>query len=129
MQQYRAMFQSTVSSFSPSRLRFLTENLTATDTPPPLDPNDTTGSRVFIIHQQYIEKLLEIVDDISCDEDDDLVLVKKTLMMDIQEHQRYLDQIRDYEWQRHKVEKIDVIRGGSSAPIVVQTGTFTIFRL
>ena len=88
------------------------------------------GSRVFIIHQQYIEKLLEIVDGVSCNEDDDLVLVKKTLMMDIQEHQRYLDQIRGYEWQRHKVEKIDVIHGGGlSAPIVIQTGTFTIFQL
>jgi len=52
------------------------------------------------------------------------------LIMDIQEHQRYLDQICGYEWQRHKVEKIDVIHsGGSSAPIVVQTGTFTVFRL
>ena len=124
------MFQSTVSSFSPSRLRFLSGHLTDTDTLPPLDPNDTTGSWPFIIHQQYVKKLLEIIDGVFCDEDNDLVLVKKTLMVDIQEHQKYLDQIRGYEWQRCKVEKNDVTHsGGSAAPIVVQTGTFTIFRL
>ena len=125
LQQYRDMFQSTVSSFTPPRLRFTSDYSTAANTPPPLDPNDTRGLQPFIIHQQYIEKLLELVGGVSSGEDDNVILARKRLILDIQEHQGYLDRIRNYELLRQKAENTsnEVPSIGSFVPMVMKTGT------
>ncbi|KIN97375.1 hypothetical protein M404DRAFT_32352, partial [Pisolithus tinctorius Marx 270] len=93
LQQYRNMFQSTVSSFTPPRLRFTSNHPITTGALPPIDPNDERGSQPFIIHQQYIEKLFELVRGVSGDEDDDVISARKRLILDIQEHQGYLERI------------------------------------
>ncbi|KIK22681.1 hypothetical protein PISMIDRAFT_11400 [Pisolithus microcarpus 441] len=127
LQQYRDMFQSTVSSFTPPHLRFMSDHPAAADITPPIDPNDQRGSRLFIIHQQYVGKLLELVSAVCSDEDDDVVLTRKQLILDIQAHQGYLERIRNYQWQRQEVEIAakDAPRVGSCVPMVVKTGRWS----
>lgn len=126
IQRYRDMFQSTVLSFTPPRLRFMSDHptLAAVDTPPPIDLNDQ-GSQPFIIHQQYVRKLFELVNAV-CSNDDDVITTRKQLILDIQEHQGYLERIRNYQWRRQEVEITtkDVPSIGSCVPMVVKTDRF-----
>ncbi|KAI6158331.1 hypothetical protein EDD17DRAFT_1012728 [Pisolithus thermaeus] len=121
--QYRDMFHSSVSSFTPPRLKFMSDHPTAAGAPPPIDPSDQGGSRPFIIHQQYVEKLLELVSVVSSDEDDSATIARQRLILDIQEHQGYLERVRDYQWHRQGVETTtkDVPSIGSSVPMIVKT--------
>lgn len=126
LQQYRDMFHSSVSSFTPPRLRFMSDYPTAADTPPPIDPSDQWGSRPFIIHHQYTEKLLELVSAVPSNEDDSVMLARKRLILDIQEYQSSLERIRNYQWRRQEVETIakEAPNTMSSVPTVVKTDRF-----
>ncbi|KIK18256.1 hypothetical protein PISMIDRAFT_14501 [Pisolithus microcarpus 441] len=126
LQQYRDMFHSSVSSFTPPRLRFMSDYPTAADTPPPIDPSDQWGSRLFIIHHQYTEKLLELISAVPSNEDDSVMLARKRLILDIQEYQSSLECIRNYQWRRQEVETIakEAPNTMSSVPTVVKTDRF-----
>ncbi|KAI6110191.1 hypothetical protein EDD16DRAFT_1711074 [Pisolithus croceorrhizus] len=123
--QYRHMFQSTVLSFTPSRLKFLPNHTTAAGAQPPLNLTDMRGSHSFMVHQQFMQKLLELVDAIDINGDDEVAVTRKKLILDIQEHRRYLDRLLDYEWLRQHAETTTSEVSGTSLPIVVNTMVLT----
>ncbi|KAI6010258.1 hypothetical protein PISMIDRAFT_25773 [Pisolithus microcarpus 441] len=125
LQQYRHMFQSTVLSFTPSRLKFLPNHTTAAGAQPPLDLTDMRGSHSFMVHQQFMQKLLELVDAVDINGDDEAAVTRKKLILDIQEHRRYLDRLLDYEWLRQRAETTTGEVSGTSLPIVVNTMVLT----
>jgi hypothetical protein len=117
------MFHTAVSSFTPRHLKFRSNYPTATlDERPPLDLNDMGGSRPFMVHQQFTEKLLELVDTICSNGNNEVTLARKKLVLEIQEHQQYLDNLLNYEWLCCRAETTAREKAGVSLPITVNTG-------
>jgi hypothetical protein len=91
-------------SFPPAGLMFM-ERPTTSSGPGPgrLDPK---GSNDFLKHQLAIDKVLELVDSVSCEGDDSARAFRKSLVHDIQAHQAYLDNFILENWQRQKAASV-----------------------
>lgn len=91
-------------SFPPAGLIFMEKpTMVSGPEPGPLDPK---GSNGFLKHQLAIDKVLEMVDSVSCQGDDSARALRKSLVQDIQAHQAYLDNFILENWQRQKVASI-----------------------
>ncbi|KAI6095474.1 hypothetical protein EV401DRAFT_2083690 [Pisolithus croceorrhizus] len=60
------------------------------DTPPGVDP---TASQNFVIHQQLVEKLVDLVNAMPSNGNKDIQMEKENFAAKIHEHQAYLDQM------------------------------------
>jgi hypothetical protein len=122
--QYHELFKASTATFPgppPSGLVFVTSL--------PQQPEPTCGtldpvaSRSFLIHQQSIEKILELVDAVSSDGSEEVQNARKQLVLDIQEHQLYLDRIIRHEWVRQKLDQTtSQLEHKAHLPQFVQTG-------
>ncbi|KAI6166724.1 hypothetical protein EDD17DRAFT_1855446 [Pisolithus thermaeus] len=128
LQQYRNMFQSSVLSFTPPRLKFLPSHTVGAGVQPPLDLTDTKGSRSLMVHREFMQKLLELVEAVVSN-GEEVTTTRKKLVMDIQEHQRYVDRLVDCEWRRQHAGMTGSQSSVMSLPIIVNTGMSTSYRL
>ncbi|KAG2092255.1 hypothetical protein BD769DRAFT_1395482 [Suillus cothurnatus] len=102
----RELLHSHISRFSfpPAGLMFMEKPTTISGPDPgPLDPK---GSSDFVKHQLAIDKVLEMVDSVSCEGDDSARALRKSLVHDIQAHQAYLDNFILENWQRQKAASV-----------------------
>lgn len=120
LQQYRNMFQSSVLSFTPPRLKFLPSHTVGAGVQPPLDLTDTKGSRSLMVHREFMQKLLELVEAVVSN-GEEVTTTRKKLVMDIQEHQRYVDRLVDCEWRRQHAGMTGSQSSVMSLPIIVNT--------
>jgi hypothetical protein len=102
----RELLHSHISRFSfpPAGLMFMEKPTTILGPDPgPLDPK---GSSDFVKHQLAIDKVLEMVDSVSCEGDDSAQALRKSLVHNIQAHQAYLDNFILENWQRQKAASV-----------------------
>ena len=122
--QYAALFRSYRASFSgppPDGLTFQDRGSDDPDAPWMLDPK---GSISFILHQQSIEKILELVDAIQSHGSKCIRDIRHSLVQEVQTHQAYLDQLVQREWPRWRLKHTQIpheLEG--KIPRVVQPGT------
>jgi hypothetical protein len=67
---------------------------------------DPKGCGDFLKHQLAIDKVLEMVDSVSCKGDDSARALRKSLVHDIQAHQAYLDNFIFENWQHQKAASV-----------------------
>ncbi|KAG1887885.1 hypothetical protein F4604DRAFT_1916769 [Suillus subluteus] len=109
----RELLHSHISHFlfPPAGLMFMEKPMTISGPDP--GPLDQKGSGYFLKHQLAIDKVLEMVDSVSCEGYDSVRVFWKSLVHNIQAHQAYLDSFVLENWQHQKV-------GSVALPLEVQ---------
>ncbi|KAH7902827.1 hypothetical protein BJ138DRAFT_264799 [Hygrophoropsis aurantiaca] len=59
---------------------------------------DYKASAPFIRHQHSIDKTIDLLDEISCDGSAAVASARKAIIVEIQAHQNYLDQLKQEHW-------------------------------
>ena len=121
--QYTELFRSCRASFSGiplNGLKFNDQCFGSPNSSPILDPKASTS---FLLHQQSIEKILELVDAVQCDGSKQIQEVRRMLVLEVQAHQGYLDRLVQEEWLHYRLKHIQIPpESEGNIPYVVQPG-------
>jgi hypothetical protein len=106
--QYTKLFRSYQTSFSGvplDGLKFHDQDLDDPDSPPMLDSEASTS---FLLHQQTIEKIMELVDAVESQGNEQIQEVRHILALEIQSHQAYLDRLVQREQLYYQLKHVQI---------------------